>query len=318
VADRILVVNDEKVCCEIISSILTLAGYQCRTASDGLDALAVLNSGEEFELLIANLNMPSLDGIGLLIRTKEQFPDMPVVIETATNYVYFALEAIRNGAYDYIVGHFEREQLLIVVRRALEYRRLKLENPSASAQEKADLLAVAHYLIGHLSYSQVPVLAKRHKVEAKKDFWSSKSARKVTEQAPVPVHAPLQPAKLDPLPGLSVKVTTVPLAKFAVQVAPQLMPAGLLVTVPVPVPASVTVSGEMIVLNVAVTEAAALIVTEQAPVPVHATLKPANVDPLPGLSVKVTTVPLAKFAVRTVVWQESAGDRRPYADQTPL
>lgn len=126
--DRILVVNDEEVCCEIISSILTSAGYQCRTASDGLDALAVLNSGEEFELLIANLGMPGLDGISLLIRTKEQFPDMPVVIETATNYIYFGLAAIHNGAYDYIVGPFEREQLLIVVRRALEYRRLKLGN----------------------------------------------------------------------------------------------------------------------------------------------------------------------------------------------
>jgi DNA-binding NtrC family response regulator len=126
--DRILVVNDEEEFCEIVSSILTSAGYQCRTASDGLHALAVLNSGEEFELLIANLNMPGLDGISLLIRTKEQFPDMPVVIETATPDLCFGLQAIRNGAYDYMVGPFEREQLLNVVRRALEYRRLKLAN----------------------------------------------------------------------------------------------------------------------------------------------------------------------------------------------
>jgi hypothetical protein len=69
----------------------------------------------------------------------------------------------------------------------------------------------------------------------------------VTEQAPAPVHAPLQPAKVAPLPGVAINVTTVPLAKFAVHVVPQLMPDGLLVTVPLPVPASVTVNGVGIV-----------------------------------------------------------------------
>jgi len=70
---------------------------------------------------------------------------------------------------------------------------------------------------------------------------SEAAALIVTEQAPVPVQGPLQPAKVDPLSGVSVNVTIVPLAKFAVQVVPQLIPVGLLVTVPVPVPASVTV-----------------------------------------------------------------------------
>jgi two-component system, cell cycle sensor histidine kinase and response regulator CckA len=77
-------VDDEEVSCEIVASMLTMAGYQCRTAADGLEALDVLNSGEEFELLLTNLMMPNLDGIGLLERTKEQFPDMPVLVETAS------------------------------------------------------------------------------------------------------------------------------------------------------------------------------------------------------------------------------------------
>ena len=63
----------------------------------------------------------------------------------------------------------------------------------------------------------------------------------VTLQAPVPLQAPLQPAKVEPEAGVAVKPTTVPLAKLAEQVAPQEIPAGELVTVPVPVPVSVTV-----------------------------------------------------------------------------
>ena len=64
----------------------------------------------------------------------------------------------------------------------------------------------------------------------------------VTVQVPVPLHPPpLQPAKVDAPLGVAVRVTTVPLVKPALQVAPQLMPAGLLVTVPVPVPLLVTV-----------------------------------------------------------------------------
>lgn len=131
---RILAVNDNEAIREIFSAMLTTAGYQCRTASDGLEALALLNSGEEFELLLTNLMMPNLDGIGLLERTKERFPDMPVVLETAVHDISVALAFIRNGGYDYLIEPFEREQLLNVVGRALEYRRLKLENRALKAQ----------------------------------------------------------------------------------------------------------------------------------------------------------------------------------------
>jgi len=72
--------------------------------------------------------MADLDGIGLLERTKERYPDMPVVMVTAVHDISVALAAIRNGAYDYLLKPFEREQLLATVRRALENRRLKLEN----------------------------------------------------------------------------------------------------------------------------------------------------------------------------------------------
>jgi putative nucleotidyltransferase with HDIG domain len=127
-ADRILVVDDEEAIREIVSSMLTAAHYKCSQAGSGLQALALLEAGEEFELMLSDLMMADLDGIGLLERTKERFPDLPVVMVTAVHDISVALAAIRNGAYDYLLKPFEREQLLATVRRALENRRLKLEN----------------------------------------------------------------------------------------------------------------------------------------------------------------------------------------------
>ena len=126
--DRILVVDDEEPIRDIVSAMLTSAGYACKQASSGIEALAVLSFGEEFELMLSDLMMADLDGIGLLERTKEKYPDMPVVMVTAVHDISVALTAIRNGAYDYLLKPFEREQLLATVSRALENRRLKMEN----------------------------------------------------------------------------------------------------------------------------------------------------------------------------------------------
>jgi putative nucleotidyltransferase with HDIG domain len=126
--DRILVVDDEEAIREIVASMLSTAGYACKQAGSGMEALAVLTSGEEFELMLSDLMMADLDGIGLLERTKEKYPDMPVVMVTAVHDISVALAAIRNGAYDYLLKPFEREQLLNTVSRALENRRLKIEN----------------------------------------------------------------------------------------------------------------------------------------------------------------------------------------------
>src|ERR1700682_3411271 len=127
-ADRILVVDDAEPIREIVASMLGTAGYACKQAASGMEALGVLNSNETFELMLSDLMMADLDGIGLLERTKEKYPNMPVVMVTAVHDISVALQAIRNGAYDYLLKPFEREQLLNAVRRSLENRRLKVEN----------------------------------------------------------------------------------------------------------------------------------------------------------------------------------------------
>src|SRR2546423_14621728 len=126
--DRILVVDDEETIREIVSSMLAGAQFRTRQAASGVEAMALLESGEEFDLVLSDLMMAEMDGIALLERAKEKFPDVPIVMVTAVHDIQVALQALRNGAYDYLLKPFEREQLLATVRRALENRRLKREN----------------------------------------------------------------------------------------------------------------------------------------------------------------------------------------------
>src|SRR5207245_4003234 len=108
---------------------------------------------------------------------------------------------------------------------------------------------------------------------------------------------PLQPLKIDPESGVAVSVTAVPLVKFVVQFVPHAMPAGVLVTVPPPLPPFVTVSAKVGTSKVAVTAVGAEIVTVQAAVPEQPPpLQPAKVEPAAGVAVSVTAVPLVKLA----------------------
>jgi len=105
--------------------------------SDGGTALAVLDSGEEFALVLSDVMLAGMDGLGLVDHVKAKYPDTPVVLKTGASDVSLVQGAIRNGAYDYLLKPFDQEQLLLVVRRALEYRRLKLEKRELQCQVAA-------------------------------------------------------------------------------------------------------------------------------------------------------------------------------------
>src|SRR5437588_7421773 len=110
--------------------MLQNAVYSALQASSGKQALQSLGSGEEFQLMLSDLMMAEMDGIALLDQVQDCYPDMPAIMVTAVHDISVALAAIRNGAYDYLLKPFEREQLLALVRRALEHRKLRLENRS--------------------------------------------------------------------------------------------------------------------------------------------------------------------------------------------
>lgn len=77
-----------------------------------------------------------LGGIAFFEQVKEKYPEIPFLMISAVHDISVAVAALRHGVYDYLLKPFEREQLLFSVRRALEYRRLKLENRSLRAQVK--------------------------------------------------------------------------------------------------------------------------------------------------------------------------------------
>lgn len=129
----------------------------------------------------------------------------------------------------------------------------------------------------------------------------------VTAQVPVPLQAPLQPAKTERLDGVAFNVTTVPPLKAALHALPQLIPAGLELTVPVPVPALLVASVTLCSVNVAVTFWACPRLTVQDPAPLQAPPQPAKVEPASGIASRVTTVPVAKLALHVVPQLMPAG-----------
>src|SRR5437660_1159414 len=125
---QILVVDGEEPVRETVSSMLNAAGYKAQQAESGLDALAILKKNSEFELVVTELMIPTMDGIALLERISEKYPDIPVLVLTSVNDISVALAALRKGAYDYLLKPFDREEFVATVGRALETRRMKLES----------------------------------------------------------------------------------------------------------------------------------------------------------------------------------------------
>ncbi|HEV8539384.1 MAG TPA: sigma-54 dependent transcriptional regulator [Bacteroidota bacterium] len=126
-ADRILVVDDEKIIRESISFILKKEGYSITEAANGKQAYDRLLV-ESFDLIITDLEMPEMKGIELLGHAMHINPQSMVVIITAYGSLETAITALRNGASDYILKPIEFEELLVKVHRLLEHRKLALEN----------------------------------------------------------------------------------------------------------------------------------------------------------------------------------------------
>jgi DNA-binding NtrC family response regulator len=125
--EKILVVDDEEAIREVVSTLLDAQGYRCTVRANGRLALEAFRN-DTFDLVLSDIVMPEMDGLKLLGELRKEDPDVPVIMVTAMHDISIALEAIRAGAYDYILKPFEKDQLHLSVRRALEHRRLVMEN----------------------------------------------------------------------------------------------------------------------------------------------------------------------------------------------
>src|SRR5579862_8319830 len=123
----ILVVDDEEIMRDILETLLTRDGYDVRLASSGEEGLELARS-LPFDAAIVDIMMPGLNGIETLDELKRIDEDLAVLIITAYASVESAIAAMKNGAFDYITKPFKNEEVLVVVRNALERRRLVTEN----------------------------------------------------------------------------------------------------------------------------------------------------------------------------------------------
>ena len=125
----ILIVDDERDIRELISEILIDEGYTTRLAGTSEDAMREITS-QPPGLLILDiwLKDSDMDGIDILKKVKSEYPEVPVVIISGHGNIEIAVAAIKQGAYDFIEKPFNIDQLLVVIRRAMETSRLRREN----------------------------------------------------------------------------------------------------------------------------------------------------------------------------------------------
>jgi two-component system nitrogen regulation response regulator NtrX len=132
----ILVVDDERDIRELICDILEDEGFTTRRAGTSDECMAELNKAAPgLMILDIWLKDSSMDGIDILKHVKLDNPDVPVVIISGHGNIEIAVAAIKQGAYDFIEKPFNIDQLMVVIRRAMETSRLRRENAQLRRQE---------------------------------------------------------------------------------------------------------------------------------------------------------------------------------------
>src|SRR5580765_2053316 len=149
---RILVVDDEKFIRDIIADFLAMEGYVVRTAEDGTAAADELRRAR-FDLVISDLKMPRMGGLELLREVSEVPPATMTIIMTGFGTVETAIDAMKRGAYDYILKPFKVEEVIHIVQRGLEKQRLAAEN--LRLREALSLYKVSEAIAASLSLDEV-------------------------------------------------------------------------------------------------------------------------------------------------------------------
>lgn len=130
---RIMIVDDDADTLALLREIMTKEGYQVETIEDAETALRRVNEWQP-ELVITDIQMPRMDGLALLTAVRERAPDVMVILLTAFGSLKTAVDGIKTGAFDYLSKPFIVDEIRLVVRRALEHKKLMRENRSLRDQ----------------------------------------------------------------------------------------------------------------------------------------------------------------------------------------
>jgi DNA-binding NtrC family response regulator len=125
--EKILVIDDEESMCEFLSLLLRKEGYRVTATMDGQEGIRL--AGEmNFDTVITDIKMPGVDGLDVLSGLKEVDPGLPVIINTAFPSQQSAIEAVNRGAFQYLEKNAKNDEIRIVVKNALEMRKVQSEN----------------------------------------------------------------------------------------------------------------------------------------------------------------------------------------------
>ena len=140
----VLVVEDDPTLREVLSETLEMANYQVKTANNGEDALRRLEQHDDISLLVSDVQMEPVDGHKLLKSARSLYPDMPVILMTAYGTVEKAVQAMQDGAVDYLVKPFEAAALVDMVARFILPEKNKVDDGLVAVDSRSrELAAVA-------------------------------------------------------------------------------------------------------------------------------------------------------------------------------
>lgn len=127
---RILIIEDEKVVQDILRRLLRPKGYSLTFVDRGDDGLRLLKQNSDYQLVITDLMLPGASGLEVLKSAGRMDPELPVIVITAYATVDTAVDAMKGGAFDYLTKPFNNEEVMLVIEKAIETRRLVDENRS--------------------------------------------------------------------------------------------------------------------------------------------------------------------------------------------
>ena len=148
---KILIAEDERDIRDLITFTLGFAGFEVVAAANGEEALAGMSRG--VSTVITDLKMPKLGGLDLLKEISTSYPETLTIIMTGFGTVETAIDAMKQGAYDYILKPFKTEEMMHTVQRGLEKRRLAAEN--LRLREALSLYKVTEAIAASLSLDEV-------------------------------------------------------------------------------------------------------------------------------------------------------------------
>jgi len=165
--NKILVVDDQKTVCYSIQRLLQSEGYDVITTTSGIEAISLVDS-ERPDIVIMDVRMPEMDGLEVLKRIKERNPKIQVIMMTAFSTTEKAIEAIKSGAYEYLMKPFENDELLNCIESAIKTRQMmestvsfdEMEEPESGERiiGRSKKMLEIYKLIGHAAPADTTIL----------------------------------------------------------------------------------------------------------------------------------------------------------------